>query len=81
MALMEKFYLTLPEALWHYSAKVLVMLFPSTANYSHIAMKVVGAGTVLCHLNFSNFAVARLNPKNKAKKVNFRPYHATTSNS
>ena len=38
MALMEKLYLTLPEALWHYFAKVLVMLFPSTANYSHIAM-------------------------------------------
>lgn len=38
MALMEKLYRTLPEALWHYSAKVLVMLFLNTANYSHIAM-------------------------------------------
>jgi len=38
MALTEKLYRTLPEALWLYSAKVLVMLFLSTANYSHIAM-------------------------------------------
>ena len=33
------------------------------------------------HVNFWNFSMGRLNPTNKAKKVNFRPYHATTSNS
>ena len=38
MALMEKLYRRLPEALRHYSAKVLAMLFLSKANYSHIAM-------------------------------------------
>ena len=38
IALMEKLYRTLPEAIRHYSAKVLVMLFLSKANYSHIAI-------------------------------------------
>ena len=42
---------------------------------------VPGQSFRIYHLNFWNFSVARLNPTNKAKKVNFRPYHATNSNS
>lgn len=84
MALMEKLYRTLPEALWHYTlprfSSCSFWARPTTLT-SPCKLLVMGQSFRICHLNLWNFSVARLNPTNKAKKVNFRPYHATTSNS